>query len=41
MEFETAEDLTAHILKMAKDQKSAEASAQNVDRGSERSSRRL
>jgi antitoxin ParD1/3/4 len=41
MHFESGEELTAHVLKMAEERKNAAASAENVARGSERSSRHL
>jgi antitoxin ParD1/3/4 len=39
MEFDSAEDLTAHILKMAEEQKNAVASSGDVAKGSKRSAR--
>lgn len=41
MQFESAEELTAHILKMAEERKNAGAPAGHVPKGSERSSRHL
>jgi antitoxin ParD1/3/4 len=41
MRFESAEEMTAHILKMAEDRKNAASSSQNVARGPERSSRHV
>ncbi|MGE7369959.1 type II toxin-antitoxin system ParD family antitoxin [Neorhizobium sp. NPDC001467] len=41
MTFADADELTAHILQMAEERKDAAASAENVVRGPERSSRHL
>lgn len=41
MAFNSAEEMTTHILQMAEERKNAATSAQNVARGSERSSRQL
>jgi antitoxin ParD1/3/4 len=41
MEFESADDFTAHILKMAEEKKNALASPADVATGSRRSSRHL
>jgi antitoxin ParD1/3/4 len=39
--FESAEEMTAHILQMAEERKNAPTSSESVVRGSERSSRHL
>ncbi|MFB9951207.1 type II toxin-antitoxin system ParD family antitoxin [Rhizobium puerariae] len=41
VQFESAEELTAHILKMAEERKNAVAPTGNVPKGAERSSRHL
>lgn len=41
VEFDSADDLTAHILKMAEEQKNAATQAGGFETGPERSSRRL
>ncbi|TWF56832.1 type II toxin-antitoxin system ParD family antitoxin [Neorhizobium alkalisoli] len=41
LRFESAEEMTAHILKMAEERKNEAASSQDIARGAERSSRHV